>query len=522
MKNLNLLYLLALIFIISSCKKDEAPEVITSAIGEITYTSALAGGKIINTGTEPIIQYGVCWIEGTQIPTINDDKKIKKQENETEFTALLENLNPGTNYRLRAYATNSIGTSYGNLVVFATPGLGTPLVNTHKPSEITISSAIGKGEILDDNGSPILAYGLCWKKNDTNPTIDDNKIEIEEHHLGQFTLLIDNLEASSIYYIKAYAINDLGVSYGQQIMFYTDSAIKPELITNSVSQISHDSALGGGTIIDPGTYPITAYGLVWCLAPSLPDITDYQIELTGMVNQFDIWLTDLEINSQYRVRAYVKNQLGITYGQVIDFRTNFQTITDIDGNEYRFTQIGDQVWMIDNYKAVHFRDGTPIPNQTENTFWHPEFNPPAEPGYCWYNNDYQTYGTVYGALYNWHAANHPLLPPEGWRLPTYEELGDLIDYLGGFFAGGEMKTTGFTYWDPPNTGATNSSNFSAIGSGGRGENFGSLNKRAFFWSSSHYPGMGAHVLTMYHDRTLVSWNGIYNIISGFSVRFIKD
>lgn len=516
---------------ISSCKKNEAPKVETLSVSQITYSTALASGKIIDSGTEPITQYGVCWTEGSKKPTVNDEK-ITKYENESEFSVVLENLKPATIYLLRAYASNSIGISYGNSIFFSTPAYGTPVVNTHQPTDITLTSVISRGEIIDNSGKPILAYGFCWKNNDTNPTINDNKIEVQGEHIGQFSLLIDNLEPSSIYYLKAYAINDLGISYGQEIMFYTNSEIRPEVTTNPVGEINHNSALGGGTVVDTGSYQITAYGLVWCLAPSMPSINDNKIEILGAVNQFNLWLTDLEANKLYRVRAYVKNQLGVSYGQEVDFKTNFETVTDINGNAYRIAQIGEQVWMIDNYKATHFRDGTPIPNQTEDAFWDWMTNPPAEPAYCWYDNDYETYGIDYGALYNWPAANHPLLPPEGWHLPSREEMRELMNHLGGhFIGGGKMKETGYSYWDPPNTAATNSSNFSGKGGGGRSRipgddaNAGkssSLKINGIFWSSTYFPGIGSIVMTLYHNNPRVGTDAIGDISSGFSVRFIKD
>jgi hypothetical protein len=72
---------------------------------------------------------------------------------------------------VRAYASNAIGTSYGQAVFFSTPSLGYSQVITHSVNNITATSAVGKGEIINDNGNPILAYGLCWRRNEPNPTI---------------------------------------------------------------------------------------------------------------------------------------------------------------------------------------------------------------------------------------------------------------------------------------------------------------------------------------------------------------
>jgi hypothetical protein len=88
MKTLKLLYLLtALIIVIVSCKKDEPPEVETLAVNDITHTSALGGGLIINSGSEPILRYGLCWTTSHQDPTINDQKTVG-QGQKNEFSAV--------------------------------------------------------------------------------------------------------------------------------------------------------------------------------------------------------------------------------------------------------------------------------------------------------------------------------------------------------------------------------------------------------------------------------------------------
>ena len=102
-------------------------------------------------------------------------------------------------------------------------------------------------------------------------------------------------------------------------------------------------------------------------------------------------------------------------------------VTDVDGNVYATVSIGTQVWMVENLKATHYRDGSDIPYESDDTVW----STLTTGGYCWYNND-STNKSTYGALYNFHAViDSRCLCPEGWHIPTEFEWLALEAYLGG-------------------------------------------------------------------------------------------
>jgi uncharacterized protein (TIGR02145 family) len=158
-------------------------------------------------------------------------------------------------------------------------------------------------------------------------------------------------------------------------------------------------------------------------------------------------------------------------------------LTDNNGNNYGIIKIGSQWWMKGNLLSTRFKDGTSIPLVTNATSW----TNLTTPGYCWYNNDSNTYKNTYGALYNWYAVNTGKLCPTGWHVPSDVEWAILINYLGGdTIAGGKMKETGTIHWQSPNTGATNSSEFSAL-PGGYRYNYGAFNYLGTYsswWSST--------------------------------------
>jgi uncharacterized protein (TIGR02145 family) len=199
---------------------------------------------------------------------------------------------------------------------------------------------------------------------------------------------------------------------------------------------------------------------------------------------------------------------------------NSTTVTDIDGNVYHTVKIGAQTWMVENLKTTHYNDGTAIPLVTGNTAW----GSLTTPGYCWYNNDIAN-KTPYGALYNWYAVNTGKLCPTGWHVATDAEWTQLTDYLGGEnVAGGKMKEAGLSHWQSPNTGATNSSGFTALPGGYRDDDgsFYGLTYYAYFWSSSQYDATSAWYRDLYYDYEYVYRSHYLDKTVGFSCRCLQD
>ena len=112
------------LFILSQgCRKDDIsiPAIETDAVNEITENTARSGGIILNDGGSPITANGLCW-STKSIPTITNNKSIHKPGKE-RFIHTITGLNPVTTYYVRAYASNSLGTGYGEIIKFSTPGL---------------------------------------------------------------------------------------------------------------------------------------------------------------------------------------------------------------------------------------------------------------------------------------------------------------------------------------------------------------------------------------------------------------
>jgi uncharacterized protein (TIGR02145 family) len=197
------------------------------------------------------------------------------------------------------------------------------------------------------------------------------------------------------------------------------------------------------------------------------------------------------------------------------------TIKDIDGNVYKTVKIGSQLWMAENLKTVHYRDGSPIKEMEDSTQW-VNADLSKKGSWCYYESN-PANNPTYGKLYNWYAVTDPHhLCPTGWHVPSDEEWALLTRYLGGDqVAGGKMKAT--TLWNGPNTGADNSSGFTALPAGYRvfDGSFYTLGSLGTFWSSTEDGSYSAWYRTLYFNVSKVS-RFYLSKGSGLSVRCVGD
>ena len=266
-----------------------------------------------------------------------------------------------------------------------------------------------------------------------------------------------------------------------------------------------------------------------CYSMDKNPTTSAQKTAGGLAGTSTVHLTDLSKNTKYYYRVYATDDQGKTYYSDSTKKFWTYTLKDYDGNYYHAVKIGNQTFTVENLKVTHYRNGDPIQNITGNMDWHNA----TTGAYCYYNND-TALGRVYGALYNWYALKDPRgLVPQGWHVPTYDEWETLDRYLEphSLHVGGKLKETGTKHWKAPNTGATNSTGFTALPGGGRGdaghdENirlgvFVSLKEKAYFWSSSSFNGGGA-IMELYYDGDWMNVGTIVPYNAGMSIRLIRN
>jgi len=203
----------------------ELPSISTNAATYVSTTFLTIGGKITSDGGANIDSRGVCW-NSTGSPTINNSK-INLGNGVGTFSTKIQTLQPNTTYYFRAFATNSAGTAYGNEIVVTTLAQKTvPKITTTAISNILAKSAQSGGNISDWGGDSIKVKGICWSKNQ-NPTINNSFTE-NGSDISTFTSVMSNLEPSTTYYVRAYAINSIGIGYGNELSF-TTQAVAPNV-----------------------------------------------------------------------------------------------------------------------------------------------------------------------------------------------------------------------------------------------------------------------------------------------------
>ena len=499
----------------NSCKEDlTAPMVTTEAVSEVSQYSAVSGGNVTSNGGSEVTDRGVCWATSAN-PTI-ENSKTSNGAGDGQFVSYMTELTPGTLYYVRAYATNDIGTGYGNEVNFTTPVVLSATLTTSEVSAITASTAVSGGDVTNDGGGTILAKGVCWNTS-TNPVITDY-LTIDGEGTGPFTSNLTNLSPGTTYYVRAYATNSSGTSYGNEVTFITGVVALASLTTTEVTDITTTSAVSGGVITNDGGAAIIEKGICWNTEGS-PVITDNKLADDESSNSFVTTLTGLSISTTYYVRAYATNSAGTGYGNEVSFTTVSVDCKDYDNNNYATVSIGEQIWMAENLKTTHYSDGTAISYPgSDNAVWSAN----TTGAYAWYSND-ATYKDTYGALYNWHAVNTGLLCPAGWHVPTNSDWLTLTDYLGGLTAGGKLKEAGTEHWTGANTGATNESGFTALPGGIRSDTGGYalIGTNGFWWSATDNDATTAW------DRHLATTNTTIYVQTypkgrGFSVRCVKN
>ncbi len=196
------------------------PTINTSNINSITSNSASCGGNITNDGGARVTARGVCW-STNQNPTTSNNKTVNGT-GVGEFTANLTGLLANTTYNVRAYATNSAGTAYGQQEVFTTGiQLSVASVTTNSASNITINGATLGGNVSSDGNATVTERGIVYTSSIwQSPTISDNKVPIGGG-TGTFSVNISGLVSNTIYNVRAYAINSQGTAYGTQVSFRT-------------------------------------------------------------------------------------------------------------------------------------------------------------------------------------------------------------------------------------------------------------------------------------------------------------
>ncbi len=404
-------------------------------------------------------------------------------------------------------------------------------------SEVPPNSVRVDGEIID-LGEGATQYGhFYWETDGINiiRAFSPTKKGVPGG-LIKFTSELNNLENEKTYAYEAYISSGKDTVYGKRLSFKTTRLVvivPPTVTTGTSTATSPASATSGGNVTSDGGATVTARGVCWSTGENPTVALSTKTSDGTGIGSFTSNITGLTANTLYHVRAYATNSAGTNYGNQVDIKTDFNCGTRLqdtrDGKTYLTVQIGNQCWFAENLNIGIRIDGSV--DQTNNT---------VIEKYCYNNNESNC--SLYGGLYQWDEMMQYSITemskgvcPVGWHIPSDFEWKVMEMALGmdqaeantagwrGSDEGGKLKAAGTTYWDSPNTGATNSSLFTALPSGDRTSTgaFESLGYFTDFWTSTFIIDTQCYYRYLDADHSQIYRIDGYRKF-GTSVRCVKD
>jgi uncharacterized protein (TIGR02145 family) len=421
-------YLLFFLIIYACSNKEEDTgnqvlQILTKEALSIGYENATLGGIIVNSTSIEIIEKGILWGEQADLSFSTDNFTAVGNGNQS-FDVILSQLIPNTTYFFQAYIKTQNEILKGETKSFSTKALGMALIETLLPVQITPTTALLKGYVSYEGGSPVTNRGFVIGTL-PNPDLSTAEVIAVGQGQGMYEQNVNQLLPGMTYYVRAYAFNALGASYGDVLVFSTPATV-PTLTTKPIQNIGLYTAKSGGEIESDGGSVITQKGIVWSTQPN-PTISLTTKTLNGGgVSNFEANLNQLVPNTTYYVRAYATNSVGTAYGNTITFNTLPipTSVTDVDGNVYTVLVLGNQVWMQENLKTTKYCNGDQIPMYMSDVQWQAL----TTGGWSYYDNIGGN--ETLGKLYNFYAASDVRNPcPCGWHVPTDAEWTQLENYL---------------------------------------------------------------------------------------------
>lgn len=308
-----------------------APVITAPTVANIAATSATLGGNVTNSGGPAILQRGVVFSSTNTNPSIGGAGVTAFSASTASigvFTVNATGLQPGTLYRYKAYAINSVGTSYTAVGTFTT--LATlPTVTSPTLANVTSSSATLGANITSTGQSAILERGFVYSPTSVNgnPIVGGPgviKVTAPGTTTGTYQQPITGLSANTGYTFKAFARNSIGTAYGAPYAFFT--TLPPLTVTTpTVTDITATTATLGGTVQSDGGTTATARGVVFNTDPNVAPVIGGpgvgQVTGSGTMGVFTVPVSGLAANTDYYFRAYATNSAGTSYSAISSFKT---------------------------------------------------------------------------------------------------------------------------------------------------------------------------------------------------------
>ena len=308
--------------------KHEKPIVVTNEVTSITTTNATLNGTITYEGRPAYTERGFVYSKSPN-PTIENrlgQQTIPATSTATFFTVIPITANE--TYYVKAYAINSSGTAYGNEITF-TGGVELATLSTNAATSITTTSAVLGGIIITTGAPTYTEKGICYSTSSL-PTIENgSKIIILGSITGDFAQNVTGLISGTRYYVRAYARTDnSGVAYGNELQFTTLAPVTVSTQSVLSSNVTTSTATVYGSILNTGVPAYSEKGICYALSNNPTIETAFSTPVSGTgVGAYSANLSSLEAYTLYYARAYAKNELGVVYGNTINFTTKIEKAT---------------------------------------------------------------------------------------------------------------------------------------------------------------------------------------------------
>lgn len=290
------------------------PDVETTAITNVLALTADVSGNVVSANGGTITSRGFCY--GTTENPTTSNTKVTVTGTTGSMSKTLSSLTPGTTYHVRAYATTSFGTTYGDDKSFTTQ-TGTITFANLASSNVLAASATLSVEITGDGGSTITERGFCYATTEL-PTTSDTKVSFGGDNTT-YSKSISNLARSTVYYFRAYAKNAVGTSYSNQVIVTTQSGI-PALSTITANEVAQTTISLTGNVTSDGGADITQRG--FCYSTSQNPTTSTTVKtIEGTTGVLSGTLTGLLSDQKYYIKAFAKTQYGTAYSEELSVST---------------------------------------------------------------------------------------------------------------------------------------------------------------------------------------------------------
>ncbi|MCW3121149.1 MAG: hypothetical protein JWQ38_641 [Flavipsychrobacter sp.] len=296
------------------------PVIKTADVSNIIGGTAISGGVITSYGYFPVTAKGVCWSAVDSTPTIEINAKTVDGSGAGSYISHITGLLPNKSYLVRAYATALGITTYGEDYIVINTTLGLPVLSTAS-LQLGNGSVISGGNITDDGGYPVTSRGVCWSLK-SGATIDLATKTTDSSGVGIYQSLIYGLSPGTTYYLRAYATNATGTTYGNELKFVKNGNI-PAFTFSFLPDTSDFQSVhvkGNINTTDNGGSAILQRRICWSTNHQPTRLYDYyDIEAD---RNYEFSIRKLEPNTTYYARAYIKNAEGLVkFSEEVSFST---------------------------------------------------------------------------------------------------------------------------------------------------------------------------------------------------------